>query len=202
LRYLLDAVSNRQIRNDPEKGAFKMNKSYWALFLALIMVGAALVAGCTSPLSNSTSPTPSTATSQSSEQQDAFLSQFVSSLYGEFKNNTTVSSWDVKWQNGTTVNVQLTYNLTASTSVKDNQTIIRFKTIDDATNYVQSLNTSGYVLTTNVTSLQAKAYQLVARHPPTVYQEYTKIAILNPAYSTIKQIDNIVTLESLSTSRT
>ena len=179
-----------------------MNKSYWALFLALIMVGAVLVAGCTSPLSNNTSPTPSTATSQPSEQQDAFLSQFVSSLYGEFKNNTTVSSWDVKWQNGTTVNVELQYNLTATTSVNDNQTIIRFKAIDDATNYVQSLNKSGYVLTTNVTSLQAKAYQLVARHPPTVYQEYTKIAILNPAYSTIKQIDNIVTLESLSTSRT
>jgi len=179
-----------------------MNKSYWTVFLALVVVGAVLVAGCTSPFSNNTSPTPSTATSQPSEQHDAFLSQFVSSLYGEFKNNTTVTSWDVKWQNGTTVNVQLEYNLTASTSVHNNQTIIRFKTIDDATNYVQSLNTSGYVLTTNVTSLQAKAYQLVARHPPTVYLEYTKIAIQNPAYSTIKQIDNIVTLEKLSTTRT
>ena len=84
-----------------------MNKSYWTAFLALVVVGAVLVAGCTSPLSNNTSPTPSTATSQPSEQHDAFLSQFVSSLYGEFKNNTTVTSWDVKWQNGTTVNVQL-----------------------------------------------------------------------------------------------
>jgi hypothetical protein len=166
------------------------------------VVGAVLVAGCTSPLSSNTSPTPSTPTSQPSEQHDAFLSQFVSSLYGEFKNNTTVSSWDVKWQNGTTVNVQLEYNLTTTTSINNNQTIIRFKTIDDATNYVQSLNKSGYILTTNVTSLQAKAYQLVARHASTVYQEYTKIATSNPAYSTIKQIDNIVTLESLSTSRT
>ncbi len=177
-----------------------MNKSYWASFLALVVVGAVLVAGCTSPLSNNASPTPSTATSQPSEH-DAFLSQFVSSLYGEFKNNTTVISWDVKWQNGTTVNVQLEYNLTATTSVHDNQTIIRFKTTDDATNYVQSLNKSGYVLTTNVTSLQYKAYQLVARHAPTVHEQYTKIAIQNPAYDSIKQIDNIVTLETLSTSR-
>ncbi|MGD0716898.1 MAG: hypothetical protein ABR979_02380 [Halobacteriota archaeon] len=179
-----------------------MHKSYWTLFLAFVVVGVVLVAGCTSPFSNNTSPTPSTATSQPSEQHDAFLSQFVSSLYGQFKNSTTLVSWDVKWRNDTTVNVQLQYNLTASTSINDNQTIIRFKSIDDATNYVQSLNTSGYVLTTNVTSLQAKAYQLVARHPPTVYQQYTKIAIQNPAYSTITQIDNIVTLESLSTSRT
>jgi hypothetical protein len=178
-----------------------MHKSYWTLFLALVVVGAVMVAGCTSPLSNNTSPTPSTTTSQPSEQHDAFLSQFVSSLYGEFKNNTTVTSWDVKWQNGTSVNVQLQYNLTATTSIHDNQTIIRFKTIDDATNYVQSLNKPGYVLTTNVTSLQAKAYQLVARHAPTVHEEYTKITIQNPAYDSIKQIDNIVTLETLSTNR-
>jgi hypothetical protein len=178
-----------------------MNKSYWTLFLALVVVGVVvLVAGCTSPLSNNTSPTPSTATSQPSEH-DAFLSQFVSSLYGEYKNNTTVSSWIEKWQNGTAVNVQLQYNLTATTSMTDNQTIIRFKTIDDATNYVQSLNKSGYVLTTNVTSLQYKAYVLVARHAPTVHEEYTKITIQSPAYDTIRQIDNIVTLETLSTNR-
>ncbi|MGP8011261.1 MAG: hypothetical protein ACLPI9_02085 [Halobacteriota archaeon] len=153
------------------------------LLIALIVAGAVLVAGCTSPLSNNTSPTPSTATSQTSEQHDAFLVQFVSSLYGEFKNNTTVNLWDVKWRNNTTVNVVVRYNLTTSTSVTDNQTIIRFQTIDDATNYVQSLNKSGYVLTTNVTSLQARAHQLVAGQP-TMHQEYTKIAIQNPTYST------------------
>ena len=178
-----------------------MNTSYKTLFLAFVVVGAVLAAGCTSPFSNNTSPTPSTATSQPSEQHDAFLSQFVSSLYGQFKNSTTLISWDVKWRNATTVNVQLQYNLTATTSINDNQTIIRFKTIDDATNYVQSLDKSGYVLTTNVTSLQAKAYQLVARHAPTVHEEYTKITIQNLAYDSIKQIDNIVTLETLSTSR-
>ena len=178
-----------------------MNKSYWTLFLALVVGGAVLVAGCTSPLSSNTSPTPSTATSQPSEQHDAFLSQYVSSLHGEFKNNTTVTKWIEKWQNGTAVNVQLQYNLTKTTSVTNNQTIIRFKTIDDATNYVKSLNKSGYVLTTNVTSLQARAYQLVARHAPTVHEEYTKIAIRNLSYSTIRQIDNIVTIESLTTNR-
>ena len=177
-----------------------MNKPYWVLLIALIVAGAVLVAGCTSPLSNNTSPTPSTATSQTSEQHDAFLAQFVSSLYGEFKNNTTVLSWDVKWRNNTTVNVVVRYNLTTSTSVTDNQTIIRFQTIDDATNYVQSLNKSGYVLTTNVTSLQARAYQLVAGQP-TMHQEYTKIAIQNPTYSNIIQIDKIVTLETLSINR-
>jgi len=182
------------------KGDFKMNKPYWALLIALIVAGAVLVAGCTSPLANNTSPTPSTAASQTSEQHDAFLTQYVSSLYGEFKNNTTVLSWDVKWRNDTTVNVVVRYNLTTSTSVTDNQTIIRFQTIDDATNYVQSLNKSGYVLTTNVTSLQARAYQLIAG-PPTMHQEYTKIAIQNPTYSNIIQIDKIVTLETLSINR-
>ena len=104
-----------------------MNKSYWTLFIAFVVVGAVLVAGCTSPLSNNASPTPSTTTSQPSEQHDAFLSQFVSSLYGEFKNSTSLVSWDVKWRNNTTVNVQLQYNLTAATSIHDNQTIIRFE---------------------------------------------------------------------------
>jgi len=37
---------------------------------------------------------------------------------------------------------------------------------------------------------------------PTVHQEYTKIAISNLAYSNIIQINNIVTLETLSTNRT
>ena len=152
-----------------------MNTSYKTLFLAFVVVGAVLAAGCTSPFSNNTSPTPSTATSQPSKQHDAFLSQFVSSLYGQFKNGPTLISWDVKWRNATTVNVQLQYNLTATTSINDNQTIIRFKTIDDATNYVQSLDKSGYVLTTNVTSLQAEqAYRLVARHAQTVHEEYHK----------------------------
>src|SRR5271157_4529031 len=99
-----------------------MNKSYWTLSIAFVVVGVVLVAGCTSPFSNNASPTPS-ATPQPSEQHDAFLSQFVSSLYGEFKNSTSLVSWDVNWRNDTTVNVQLQYNLTASTSIHNNQTI-------------------------------------------------------------------------------
>jgi flagellar basal body-associated protein FliL len=183
LRYLLLVDQLVTVESDDAERRLQMNKPYWVLLIALIVAGAVLVAGCASPLSNNTSPTPSTATPQTSEQHDAFLAQFVSSLYGEFKNNTTVNLWDVKWRNNTTVNVVVRYNLTTSTSVTDNQTIIRFQTIDDATNYVQSLNKSGYVLTTNVTSLQARAHQLVAGQP-TMHQEYTKIAIQNPTYRT------------------
>jgi len=37
-----------------------------------------------------------------------FFRSLVSSLYGEFRNSTSLVSWDVKWRNNTTVNVQLT----------------------------------------------------------------------------------------------
>jgi len=57
-----------------------MNKPHWVLLIALIVAGAVLVAGCTSPLSNNASLTPSTATSQRANN----TTRFLRSLYHRF----------------------------------------------------------------------------------------------------------------------
>jgi len=56
-----------------------MNKPYWVLLIALIVAGAVLVAGAPH-LYQTTLHNAFNGYSQTSEQHDAFLAQFVSSL--------------------------------------------------------------------------------------------------------------------------
>jgi outer membrane murein-binding lipoprotein Lpp len=174
-----------------------MNTRYVAGIIAAVALGAVLVAGCTSP--TTTSPTPSTATSTAGTH-DAFLDQFVVSMERELRNNTTVSAWVSKWQNGSAVSIQATFrNVTSNQDVYLNRTVIRFTSVDDATNYVNN-NTAGYVVTTNltkVTSLPYKAYQLTKGSAPTVYSAWTKVQIRNIRVDTIEQIDDTVIVDSV-----
>ncbi len=131
-----------------------MNTQCVAGMIAALVLGAVLVAGCTSP--TTTSPTPSTATSTAGTR-DAFLDQFVVSMERELRNNTTVSAWVSKWQNGSAVSIQATFrNVTSNQDLNLNRTVIRFASIDDATNYVNN-NTAGYVVTTNFTKIDVPA---------------------------------------------
>ncbi len=78
---------------------------------------------------------------------DAFLEQYVVSLERELRKDTTVSVWVTKWQNESTVNVQIQHtNVTSNQNLNWKITAIRFASIDDATNYANS-NTSGFVTT-------------------------------------------------------
>jgi hypothetical protein len=166
--------------------------------IAAVVFGAVLVAGCTSP--TTTSPTPSTATSTAGTR-DAFLDQFVVSMERELRNNTTVSAWVAKWQNGSAVSIQTQFkNVTSNEDLNLNRTVIRFASIDDATNYVNN-NTAGYLVTTNltkVTSLPYIAYELTKGSAPMVYSAWTKIEIRDLRWDTIQQIDDTVIMDSLS----
>jgi hypothetical protein len=177
-----------------------MSKHFLAGFTVLLVLGAVLVVGCTSP--TTTSPTPSAATSTVGTH-DAFLDQYVAKLESELRNNTTVSSWVAKWQNGSSVGIQVTFkNVTSNRDVNLNRSVIRFASTDDATNYVNS-NNAGYQETTNVTklvSLPYKAYETTRGSAPTVYSAWTKVVIRDLSVDTIQQLDNTVVADSQSVS--
>jgi hypothetical protein len=178
-----------------------MNTRYVAGMIAALMLCAVLVAGCTSQ--TTTSPTPSTATSTAGTR-DAFLDQFVVSMERELRNNTTVSLWVSKWENASAVTIEATYrNLTANQDVNLNRTVIRFASVDDATNYANSnyANTRGYVETTNFTkiaSLPYRAYQLTKGSAPTVYSAWTQVQVRNVQVTTVQQLESTIVVDSVS----
>jgi hypothetical protein len=170
-----------------------MNKRFLAGLTATIVLGAVLVAGCTSP--TTTSPTPTTTTS-TAVSRDPFLNQFVVSMERQLSNTTTISSWVEKWENGTTVSIQAQYG-----GVSLNRTAIRFASTEEATTYANNL-TLGYVSTTNVTraaSLPYNAYQLTKGSAPAVYRAWTKVEVRPPSTVIVQQIDDTVIVDSVST---
>jgi hypothetical protein len=174
-----------------------MNMRYVAGVIALLMLGAVLVGGCTTP--TTTSPSAGTSTAAT---RDPFLAQFVVSMEHELRNNTTVSTWVSKWQNGSAVNIQATFrNVTSNRDVNMNRTVIRFASTDDATNFVKS-NYANAPLTTNltkITSLPYKAYELTKGSAPTVYHAWTQVQIRDLRWTTIQQFDNTIVIDSSST---
>ena len=186
-----------------QKERSNINRRYLAALLAALMLGTVFVAGCTSP--TTTSPTPSTAISEATSTartRDAFLEQYVISLERELRNDTTVSAWVAKWQNESAVSIQTQFrNVTSSQNLNWNVTVIRFTSIDDATNYANS-NTAG-LITTNLTkmiSLPFKAYELTKGSAPNVYNAWINFEIRDRRLDTIQQIDDIVIIDSWRTS--
>jgi hypothetical protein len=179
-----------------------MNSRYVAAMIAALMLGAVLVAGCTSP--TTTSPTPSTATSTAGTR-DAFLDRYVASLERELRNNTTVSLWVSKWENASAVTIEATYrNVTSNQDVNLNRTVIRFASVDDATNYVNDnyANAPGYVVTTNltkITSLPYRAYELTKGSAPGIYSAWTGVQIRDLRWTTVQQLDSTIVIDSVST---
>jgi len=177
-----------------------MNTRDMAGLIAAIVLVAVFVAGCTSP--TTTSPTPSIATSTAASR-DTFLDQFVVSMERELRNNTTVSAWVSKWQNGSAVSIQATFrNVTSNQDVNLNRTVIRFASIDDATNYVNNI-TAGYPVTTNftkITSLPYRAYERTKGSAPTVYSAWTQVQIRDLRWTTLQQLDNTIVIDSASAS--
>lgn len=173
----------------------QVHRQYLAGIIATLVLGVVIIAGCTSP---TPSPTPSVATSTSGAR-DAFLDKFVTSMESELKNNTTVSVWVSKWQNGSVVTIQTTFkNVTSNQDITLNRTVMRFASTEDASNYAAS-NYPNALETTNftkLTSLPYKAYQATKGSAPTVYRAWTQVLRL----TTIQQLDNILVIDSVSAS--
>ena len=140
-----------------------MKKYALSGLIAFLLVAAVFTAGCMiGEKNNSSTQTPSTLTSNATAQtsslsssdtmmaRDTTVEKFVSETYNELVKNYSLQAWDVKWLNSTMVN--MTYSvkkeIAPSTVVTLDQSriIVRLKSTDDATAYLNGLNRTGYEL--------------------------------------------------------
>ncbi|MGZ4892077.1 MAG: hypothetical protein ACXV2B_07465 [Halobacteriota archaeon] len=174
-----------------------MRISYLMMLIVLALSGSVLVAGCTAPNTNTTT-SPSPSPSPAAEQHDPLLENYVNSLHVALGEGTTLSSWQVNWENNSAVNVQVQKeDAVLNRNLTENQTIVRFSSIDEATRYVDNLDKTGYVVTSNVTSVETRIYQGITGTAPTVYRDYVQIKLLGPTYNNIKQVNDIVIRQSV-----
>jgi hypothetical protein len=142
---------------------------FWSVIFLLVSV--VVAAGCTTTTTNQTS----TSTSSTAASRDAFLEQYMSQYHDTTQNaaNYTLKAWDVKWRNSTTVNlVWTTVNNTSQEVIRGNETIMHFKSTDDATAYFKCLNITGYTLSETI--YPGGAYQDLTGHAPVPYKAYVK----------------------------
>lgn len=165
------------------------------LVVILMAIGAS---GCTAPTSPSPTPTP----------HDPLLEGLVAAEYNQTAQNATITTWQVVWNNSTTVSVQFALqNQAQNIAASGNRTFVRFASTDAATSFVNSSNLSGYVLTVNVPISEAALgglYESVTGHPPSEYKVYAKtsgdqykLTVLD-----IAQADDVVTTGNVTTQRT
>jgi hypothetical protein len=169
------------------------------LILGVLAVLIVSVAGCTS--STNSSQTPSATT-----QHDAFLEKFLAAYKDIEYSNTSqqVNAWELDWINSTSVRLQFAEltkpsNYTNETTAYDT-TFTVFPTSQDATNYVNAMNTTAYSLYSTVytDSDSGLAYQNVTGHAPQIFKGYEwNVGSYETKY--IKLIDNIVSVTTVKT---
>jgi len=111
--------------------------SRWLAIIVLVMIASLFVAGCTNTTSPSPSPTPTpTPTS---------LKAFVAAYHARFEQEKNVNhglfvfeQWNETWINDTAMNVHYRFGENGSTVGQYNDTIQRFATIADASEFVKS----------------------------------------------------------------
>jgi hypothetical protein len=173
-----------------------------AAVIVLVLV-VCTFAGCTTTTNstNQTSSATSNATSSAATTHDAFFEKYLA----VYKNMTyanssrSVTKWELTWINNTSVHVEYTsFNKTTNSTYNRVQTIMMFPTSQDATNFVNAINKTAYVLaSTQYPSLTAGAYGNLTGHAPQIYkvyvwQEGNQTDISAYTYHEIKQVDNIV----------
>jgi hypothetical protein len=165
-----------------------------------LVVASLLVAGCTTSTTNTTDQTPSASAtpSTSTATHDAFLEKYIAAD----KNYTSdtfgnVTLWKVTWINGTSAYVEWmvvnkTGNVTATTTIDDTYTI--FLTTQDATQYLNAMNKTGYTLTSSSNYSQG-TYKTVTGSAPAVFNVYSRYGEVQnnsmPVYS-IRQQDKLI----------
>ncbi len=178
----------------------KMRKDLVLVVAALLGVILTIVgtSGCVSPPSPSPTPTP----------HDAILERLVAAEYNQTARNVTITTWQVVWNNSTTVSIQFAWqNQTQGIAENGSRMFIRFASTDAATAFVNSSNLSGYALTANVPTSEAALgglYENVTGHPPSEYKVYAKTAgdQYNLDVLDIAQADDVVTIGNVTTLRT
>ncbi len=183
--------------------AEKTRKERWAVAAPLLFVILTIIvgiSGCVSPATPS--PTPTAAA------HDPLLEGLVAAEYNQTAKNATVTTWQVVWNNSTSVNIQFALqNQTQNIAASGNRTFMRFASTDAATAFVNSSNLTGYTLTANVPISEVALgglYENVTGHPPSEYKVYAKSS--GDQYTLnvldIAQADDIITIGNVTTLRT
>jgi len=133
------------------------------------MTASLSVCGCTTTTNNTATSPPST--------YDPVLAKLVNATKEEVYGNAsyTVQTWDVTWNNGTSVTVLATLEETSTgIPVAANSTLTSFSTTQDATNYINAFNKTNYSLTsTDYATDTSHIYYNATGHAPSIYKEYT-----------------------------
>jgi hypothetical protein len=145
-----------------------------------LVVASLLVAGCTTSTTNTTDQTPSASAtpSTSTATHDAFLEKYIV----EDKNTTSntfgnITSWKVTWINSTSARVEWvvvnkTGNETATMTINDTYTL--FPTTQDATQYLDAMNKTGYTITSGSGNYSQGTYKTVTSSAPAVFKAYVR----------------------------
>ncbi|MGB8310638.1 MAG: hypothetical protein WCE81_02095 [Halobacteriota archaeon] len=155
----------------------------------------------------------------STSGQDPFLKAYVEQwftdlsknktenvTFGNFTGNSTqtLKQWNVSWINSTTAEVHVTsfYNGSAVKPYTffSNTTVMHFKTVNDASHFVNSHNTGYSLVNSSDVLANNTTYAQVTGHRPVTYVYYDKTVDLNEDHQqaidehhqTIEQEDTIV----------
>ena len=162
-------------------------------FAACITIIAALLigtCGCTS--SNQTSNQTPIASQSAAAQQNTLLQNYLAAYKNQVysNNNLQITRWELDWVNNTAATLQLTeLNKTSNQTTRVNATYEVFPTTQDATNYVNAMNLTGFSLSTVYPG--AGAYQNATGHAPQTYKQYELDD--GNQHIVITQIDNLIT---------
>lgn len=158
----------------------------------LITIVALAIAGCTSSTNN-----PSPSTSQATTLHDAALENYLNALQQTEQQNYTIKAWNVSWKNSTTADLEFTaqkQTTLSNTSIETTVELIHFASPDAATDYINSLNKTGYSLASTVYE-QGGAYERARGHAPSVFKEYQRNngeSFFSVSVDKIAQYDDIV----------
>jgi hypothetical protein len=181
-----------------------MTKKLLAI-VVLVIVASLSIVGCTSNTNTpSTSPTP--------QAHDPTLEKLIDAYKQETNGNqsTTISAWNVTWNNATSANILFTFEtsgngsfgLTATVSVND--TVRSFPTTQDATSFLTAFDKANYSFrNTDYTSdPTSNAYYNATGHYPSVYRAYSYTEGGIPGASenvyAVTQYDNVINVANAS----
>jgi hypothetical protein len=160
--------------------------------IAFVVIASLSIASCT------TSTTNQTPSASATPALDAFLEKYLA----EYKNTSyshkdlNFTAWELTWINGTSARVEYTYlNKTSNNTWNLVETFVVFPTSQDAEQYLNAMNKTGYNLTsTEYTS--GGAYLKATGHAPQIYKKYEWLeGTLGQSGFTsygITQLDNII----------
>jgi len=140
-----------------------MRKCSPFLLAATLMLTSVFTARCISS-SNQTATSPTLAPNQT-------LKTMVEKLHDEVSEAMTINSWKVTWIDVNDVRIIFTAE-NSTEHVKANETVRRFNTDSDATNYLNG-HVSGYQLE-STTPPNDSSYTRTLGHNPSVYEYWTK----------------------------